>query len=214
VLTKEWRFTLSNRSDEFIRFLIETTALRFGDFTLKSGQKSPFFIDLGNVVNGRDLSYLGESLAGLIDDEFGEVDVLFGPAYKGIVLAAATSIAYSRDFGKEIPICYNRKEAKDHGETGSFIGAHPKPGQAVVIVDDVISSGGTKFEAADSIERAFGVKPLGVAVGVDRIRKGEEDIRERIRIESVIGLDDICTYLKESSHEKAGEVIDFYEGRI
>ena len=166
------------------------------------------------MVRGGDLSYLGESLARLIKDEFGDVDILFGPAYKGVVLATVTSIACAKLFDKQIPICYNRKEAKDHGETGSFIGARPEPGQRVVIVDDVISSGGTKFEFVDGLERAFGVKPVGVAVALDRIRKGEEDIRDRIRIHSVINLEDICLFLEASGNERAAEVRDFYESRV
>ena len=127
---------------EFIEFMVESEVLKFGDFTLKSGRKSPFFMNAGAYVTGSQLSRLGEYYAKAIHDHYGtDFDVLFGPAYKGIPLSVATTIAFSRLYGKEIRYCSNRKEVKDHGDTGILLGSKIKDGDRVVIIEDVTTSG-------------------------------------------------------------------------
>ena len=128
---------------EFIDFMVECQVLKFGDFTLKSGRKSPFFMNAGAYVTGSQLARLGEYYARAIHDNFGDdFDVLFGPAYKGIPLSVVTAIAYSRLYGKEIRYCSNRKEEKDHGaDKGAILGSALKDGDRVVIIEDVTTSG-------------------------------------------------------------------------
>ena len=127
---------------DFIDFLISAKALQFGDFTLKSGRKSPFFMNAGAFVEGEQLLKLGESYARAIHEAYGDdFDVLFGPAYKGIPLSVACVIAYARLFGKQIRYCSNRKEIKDHGDAGILLGSGIKDGDRVVIIEDVTTSG-------------------------------------------------------------------------
>ena len=134
---------------EFIEFMVDAQVLKFGDFTLKSGRKSPFFMNAGAYVTGSQLRKLGQYYAKAIHDNFGDdFDVLFGPAYKGIPLSVATVIAYSELYNKEIRYCSNRKEIKDHGDVGILLGSKIKDGDRVVIIEDVTTSG-------KSIEETF-----------------------------------------------------------
>ena len=127
---------------EFIEFMIDCQVLKFGEFTLKSGRKSPFFMNAGGYVTGAQLEKLGEYYAKAIHDCYGlDFDVLFGPAYKGIPLSVATTMAISRLYGKEVRYCSNRKEVKDHGDTGILLGSKLKDGDRVVIIEDVTTSG-------------------------------------------------------------------------
>jgi orotate phosphoribosyltransferase len=150
-----------------VALLIRAGALRFGEFTLKDGTRSPFFINLGDVASGADLLALGEHLADGIARFYPEATCLFGPAYKGFTLTTATAIALARR-GKSLKVFYDRKEAKTHGEGGMFFGATPSRSDSIVVIDDVTTSGATKLESADKIKRAFGVSPCGVLVVVDR----------------------------------------------
>lgn len=129
----------------FLDFLTGTGALRFGDYTLKSGDRSPFFVNLGDVATARDLHLLGSYLALGLREHFPETTALFGPAYKGIVLASATALASWSTWQWDLPVSYNRKERKAHGEGSSRVGRAPQPGGRIVIVDDVFSSSGTKI---------------------------------------------------------------------
>ena len=127
---------------EFIEFMVASDVLKFGEFTLKSGRKSPFFMNAGAYVTGAQLKKLGEYYAKAIHEHYGDdFDVLFGPAYKGIPLSVATTIAFSELYGKEIRYCSNRKEVKDHGDTGILLGSKIKDGDKVVIIEDVTTSG-------------------------------------------------------------------------
>ena len=143
---------MNERKKEFIAFLVESQALQFGEFTLKSGDKSPFFVDLGCVRTGKALQFLGRALAQGLKERFPAATLLFGPAYKGIALATAAAVGCWSELGKDLPVCYNRKESKGHGEKGLFIGQAPTPEDRVVIIDDVLSSGGTKLDAAKALE--------------------------------------------------------------
>ena len=161
---------------EFIEFMVESDVLKFGDFTLKSGRKSPFFMNAGAYVTGSQLKRLGEYYAKAIHDNYGDdFDVLFGPAYKGIPLSVATTIAFSELYGKEIRYCSNRKEVKDHGDTGILLGSKIKDGDKVVIIEDVTTSG-KSIEATFPIVKAQGdVEIIGLMVSLNRMEKGKGD---------------------------------------
>ena len=161
------KYTMESYKSEFIEFMVESDVLKFGDFTLKSGRKSPFFMNAGAYVTGSQLKKLGEYYAKAIHASYGDdFEVLFGPAYKGIPLAVVTAIAFSELYGKEIRYCSDRKEAKDHGEGGTVIGA-PLKGR-VVIIDDVISAG-TSVRESVALITANGATPAGVLIALDRI---------------------------------------------
>ena len=160
---------------EFIEFMVESEVLKFGDFTLKSGRKSPFFMNAGAYVTGTQLARLGEYYAKAIHETYGDdFDVLFGPAYKGIPLSVATTIAFSRLYGKEIRYCSNRKEVKDHGDTGILLGSKIKDGDRVVIIEDVTTSGKSIQETFPIIQAQGDVTILGLMVSLNRMEKGLE----------------------------------------
>ena len=158
---------------EFIEFMIESDVLKFGDFTLKSGRKSPFFMNAGAYVTGAQLMKLGEYYAKAIHENFGDdFDVLFGPAYKGIPLSVATVIAYSKLYGKEIRYCSNRKEIKDHGDTGILLGSKIKDGDRIVIIEDVTTSGKSIEETFPIIKACGNVEIKGRMVSLNRMEVG------------------------------------------
>lgn len=160
---------------EFIDFMLECDVLKFGDFTLKSGRRSPFFMNAGGYVTGWQLKKLGEFYAKAIHDRYGEdFDVLFGPAYKGIPLAVTTAIAFSELYGKEIRYCSDRKEEKDHGaDKGSFLGTKLKDGDRVVMIEDVTTSGKSMEETVPKVRNAANVTIVGLMVSLDRHEKGK-----------------------------------------
>jgi len=154
---------------EFLRFAAAAGVLRFGDFTLKSGRHSPYFFNAGRFDTGARLARLADAYARRIIDCGLAFDVLYGPAYKGIPLAAATSIALARDTGRDLAYAFNRKEAKDHGEGGVIVG-RPLAGR-VLIIDDVITAGTSVRESMEVI-RAAGAEPVGVVIALDRLERG------------------------------------------
>ncbi len=161
---------------EFIQFMVDSKVLKFGDFTLKSGRKSPFFMNAGAYVTGTQLMKLGEYYAKAIHDRYGDdFDVLFGPAYKGIPLTVATTIAYSKLFGKEIRYCSNRKEVKDHGDAGILLGSNLKDGDRVVVIEDVTTSGKSMEETVPIVRAQADVTIVGLMVSLNRQEKGKGD---------------------------------------
>ena len=161
---------------EFIEFMVESDVLKFGDFTLKSGRKSPFFMNAGAYVTGSQLKRLGEYYAKAIHDNYGDdFDVLFGPAYKGIPLSVATTIAFSELYGKEIRYCSNRKQVKDHGDTGILLGSKIKDGDKVVIIEDVTTSGKSIEETFPIVKAQGDVEIIGLMVSLNRMEKGKGD---------------------------------------
>lgn len=164
---------------EFIEFMVASNALKFGSFTLKSGRHSPFFMNAGAYVTGGQLLKLGRYYASAIHNNFGDdFDVLFGPAYKGIPLSVATTMAYSEMFGKEIRYCSNRKEIKDHGDTGILLGSKINDGDRVVIIEDVTTSGASIAETFPIIQAQGStkdsIKIKGLMVSLNRMEKGKE----------------------------------------
>ena len=155
---------------QFLDFALARQVLRFGDFTLKSGRKSPYFFNAGLFNSGAALAALGRFYAQAVVESGMKFDMLFGPAYKGIPLATVTAAALAEHFGQDLPYCFNRKEAKDHGEGGQLVGA-PLKGR-VLIVDDVITAG-TAVREAVSIIRASGAEPVGLVIALDRQERGQ-----------------------------------------
>ena len=161
---------------EFINFMVEANVLKFGDFTLKSGRKSPFFMNAGAYVTGGQLRKLGEYYARAIHDHYGlDFDVLFGPAYKGIPLSVATTMALNELYGAEIRYCSNRKEIKDHGDTGILLGSSLKDGDRVVIIEDVTTSGKSIEETFPILKAQGDVAIKGLMVSLNRMERGKGD---------------------------------------
>ncbi len=193
---------------EFIQFMVDSKVLKFGDFTLKSGRKSPFFMNAGSYVTGTQLMKLGEYYAKAIHDRYGDdFDVLFGPAYKGIPLSVATTIAYSKLFGKEIRYCSNRKEIKDHGDAGILLGSPLKDGDRVVVIEDVTTSGKSMEETIPIVRAQADVTIVGLMVSLNRQEKGKGDkcaldeIKDLygFETEAIVSMDEVveCLYNKE-----------------
>lgn len=160
---------------EFIDFMLESKVLKFGNFTLKSGRKSPFFMNAGGYVTGQQLMKLGEYYAKAIVDTYGtDFDVLFGPAYKGIPLAVVTAIAMHTLYGKEVRYCSDRKEAKDHGaDKGDFLGSKLQDGDRVIMIEDVTTSGKSMEETVPKVRSAANVEIVGLMVSLNRNEKGK-----------------------------------------
>ena len=190
---------------EFIEFMVESSVLKFGDFTLKSGRKSPFFMNAGAYVNGSQLRRLGEYYARAIHDHYGlDFDVLFGPAYKGIPLTVATTMAISELYGKEIRYCSNRKEVKDHGDTGILLGSKLQDGDRVVIIEDVTTSGKSIEETYPILKAQADVEIKGLIVSLNRNERGKspertalEEIRELYGFETaaIVSMPEVIEHL-------------------
>ncbi len=187
---------------EFIEFALEKEVLKFGEFTLKSGRKSPYFFNAGLFNTGRDLARLGRFYAAALADSGIEFDVLFGPAYKGIPIATTTAVALADHHNLDTPYCFNRKEAKDHGEGGNLVGSALQG--RIMLVDDVITAG-TAIRESMEIIAANGADLAGVLVAIDRQEKGKGELSAIQEVErdfncqiiSIISLTDLISYLEE-----------------
>lgn len=187
---------------DFIELTLQREVLRFGEFTLKSGRISPYFFNMGRIDSGAALAQLGRAYAAAVEASGIAVDMLFGPAYKGIALAAATAIALADHHGRDLPWAYNRKEAKDHGEGGSLVGA-PLKGR-VLIVDDVMTAG-TAVRESLALIRAAGAEPAGVLIALDRQERGQGERSAAqevtadygIPVIAITRLDDVLAYAGE-----------------
>lgn len=190
---------------EFIEFMVDCQVLKFGEFTLKSGRKSPFFMNAGAYVTGAQLKKLGEYYAKAIHGNYGDdFDVLFGPAYKGIPLSVATTIAYSELYGREIRYCSNRKEVKDHGDVGILLGSKLKDGDRVVIIEDVTTSGKSIEETFPILKSQADVEIKGLMVSLNRMEKGLggklsalAEIKEKYGFDAnaIVTMEDVITHL-------------------
>ena len=212
---------------EFIEFMVESDVLKFGEFTLKSGRKSPFFMNAGAYVTGSQLKKLGEYYAKAIHDKYGDdFDVLFGPAYKGIPISVVTAISYSELYGKEVRYCSDRKEEKDHGaDKGSFLGSKLQDGDRVVMIEDVTTSGKSMEETVPKVRGAANVEIVGLMVSLNRMEKGKGDksalseIKETYGFETnaIVTMEEVVEHLynrecngKIVIDDKTKEAIDAY----
>ncbi|AGQ89888.1 orotate phosphoribosyltransferase [Vibrio parahaemolyticus] len=190
---------------EFIEFALEKEVLKFGEFTLKSGRKSPYFFNAGLFNTGRDLARLGRFYAAALADSGIEFDVLFGPAYKGIPIATTTAVALADHHDIDTPYCFNRKEAKNHGEGGNLVGSALEG--RIMLVDDVITAG-TAIRESMEIIKANGADLAGVLVAIDRQEKGKGELSAIQEVErdfgcaviSIVSLGDLITYLEEKGN--------------
>lgn len=199
---------------EFIEFMVDSKVLKFGDFTLKSGRKSPFFMNAGGYVTGTQLRKLGEYYAKAIHDTYGlDFDVLFGPAYKGIPLAVATTMAISELYGVDIRYCSNRKEEKDHGDTGILLGTKLNDKDRVVIIEDVTTSGKSIEETFPILKAQGDVEIKGLIVSLNRMEKGKgsqsalDEIKEKYGFETsaIVSMSDVVEHLYNKEYN--GEVV-------
>ncbi len=175
---------------EFIEFMVDCNVLKFGEFTLKSGRKSPFFMNAGAYVTGSQLKKLGQYYATAIHDNYGtDFDVLFGPAYKGIPLSVATTIAFSQLYGKEIRYCSNRKEVKDHGDVGILLGSSLNDGDRVVIIEDVTTSGKSIEETFPILQAQANVDVVGLMVSLNRQERGKTQQNALAEIREIYGIE-------------------------
>jgi len=189
---------------EFIKFLIRTDAIQFGDFVLKNGRSSPYFFNASKFNNGPLIEELGLFYATVIEENAPKCNLIFGPAYKGIPLCISSASALSKKLKQDIGYFFNRKEKKDHGDVGAFVGQNPLPQDSVVMVDDVITDGQTKIESFLLIQKYFQVEFTGVLVALDRMEKnlkGNDAVSEFVQktgipVWSIITIREICDYLR------------------
>ena len=193
-----------NYKEQFIRFLAECGVLKFGTFKLKSGRIAPYFLNAGEYKTGAQIKRLGEFYADCIVNSGVQADVLFGPAYKGIPLAISASVALYEKYGKNVGFCFDRKEVKDHGEGGMFVGTQPKDGEKVVIIEDVMTSGKALKEVLPKLRGAAKVDVAGMIITVDRMEKALDSDRsavqqayaeEGVKVYSIVTIQDIIAAL-------------------
>lgn len=204
---------LTKEKIDFIEFMIGADVLRFGDFVTKSGRNTPYFVNTGNYKTGKQVSQLGKAYAALVKNTCGgEFDAMFGPAYKGIPLAAVTAATLAAEYDIDKPYFFNRKEAKDHGEGGSIVGYKPSDGDRVVIIEDVITAGTAVRETMPVLKSAADVKVTDMFISVDRCEVGQgkdktavAEVMEEfgIKVHSIINVVDIYEYLLERDSEKS-----------
>lgn len=201
-----------NKTDTFVHFLVESGALKFGDFVTKSGRKTPYFINTGEFRTGASLSKLAEFYAAAFMEHFdGKAENLYGPAYKGIPLCAATAMKLSDVYAKNLTFTYNRKEVKDHGEGGSLVGYKYSEKTNVVIIEDVITAGTSVNETMQALSQMENVKVVGLLISVDRRERLEngksalQDVQDNYGLEarSIISIDDIIKFLENEENRKA-----------
>lgn len=195
---------------EFIKFMIDCGVLKFGEFTLKSGRVAPYFINTGNYKSGAQLAKLGEYYANTIVENKIEAETVVGPAYKGIPLAVTTAVALAKKYGKDWNYCFDRKEAKDHGEGGLFVGKQLQDGERVVLIEDVMTSGKALREMLPKLEAAAKVKIQGMIISVDRMERGLESdlsaVQEvykefGVKVYSIVTINDIISAIENGDIE-------------
>ena len=192
---------------EFIQFMVRSGVLTFGDFTTKSGRKTPYFINTGNYKTGAQAARLGDYYAACVQEHMPEgIDCLFGPAYKGIPLAVTTAASLYRNYGRDLPYCFNRKEVKDHGEGGFMVGYQPKDGDRVAIIEDVVTAGTAVRESIELFKKVADVKIVALFVSADRMERGTRECTtlDELREEYGIAVYPIVT---------VRQIIDFLHNR-
>ncbi len=191
---------------QFIKFMVESGVLKFGEFTLKSGRKAPYFINTGNYKTGAQLARLGKYYAACIKENGLTADTLVGPAYKGIPLAVTTAVSLADEYGMDLNYCFDRKEVKDHGEGGLFVGKQLADGEKVIIIEDVMTSGKALREMLPKLKAAANVEIVGMVISVDRMEKGLESqlsaVQEvykefGVKVFSIVTMTDIIEAIEE-----------------
>ena len=212
-----------NYKEEFIKLMLKANVLQFGDFTAKSGRKTPYFINTGNYKMGSDISKLGVFYADCYNEHLqNEKNLLFGPAYKGIPLVVSTSTALAVKYNLDLPFCFNRKEAKDHGEGGVFVGKKPEQGESIVIIEDVITAGTAVRESMELFSTIKDLKVKALIIAVDRREKGQgskstlQELEEQfgIKVYPIVTIDDIVEYLYNKEIDGKVYIDDEMKARI
>ena len=209
--------------EEFITFMVRAGVLTFGDFTTKSGRRTPYFINTGNYKTGAQAAKLGDYYAACIQQNLPDgVDCLFGPAYKGIPLAVSAAASLYRNYGRDLPYCFNRKEAKDHGEGGVMVGCKPQDGDRVVIVEDVVTAGTAVRESIELFQHVADVKMRALIVSVDRMERGTRacstlaELREAygIAVYPIVTVREIIAFLHNRELDGRVYIDDEMKGRM
>ena len=209
--------------EEFITFMVRAGVLTFGDFTTKSGRRTPYFINTGNYKTGAQAAKLGDYSAACIQQNLPDgVDCLFGPAYKGIPLAVSAAASLYRNYGRDLPYCFNRKEAKDHGEGGVMVGCKPQDGDRVVIVEDVVTAGTAVRESIELFQHVADVKMRALIVSVDRMERGTracstlDELREDygIAVYPIVTVREIIAFLHNRELDGRVYIDDEMKGRM
>ena len=209
--------------EEFITFMVRAGVLTFGDFTTKSGRRTPYFINTGNYKTGAQAAKLGDYYAACIQQNLPDgVDCLFGPAYKGIPLAVSAAASLYRNYGRDLPYCFNRKEAKDHGEGGVMVGCKPQDGDRVVIVEDVVTAGTAVRESIELVQHVADVKMRARIVSVDRMERGTracstlDELREDygIAVYPIVTVREIIAFLHNRELDGRVYIDDEMKGRM
>ena len=209
--------------EEFITFMVRAGVLTFGDFTTKSGRRTPYFINTGNYKTGAQAAKLGDYYAACIQQNLPDgVDCLFGPAYKGIPLAVSAAASLYRNYGRDLPYCFNRKEAKDHGEGGVMVGCKPQDGDRVVIVEDVVTAGTAVRESIELFQHVADVKMRALIVSVDRMERGTracstlDELREDygIAVYPIVTVREIIAFLHNRELDGRVYIDDEMKGRM
>ncbi len=209
--------------EEFITFMVRSGVLTFGDFTTKSGRKTPYFINTGNYKTGAQAARLGDYYAACLKENLGEeVTALFGPAYKGIPLVVTASASLYRNYGIDLPYCFNRKEAKDHGEGGSMVGYKPQDGDVIAIVEDVVTAGTAVRESIELFKHVANAKLAYLFVSVDRMERGTRDcstldeLRQDygIKVCPIVTVKEIITFLHNRPIDGKIYIDDAMKGKM
>ena len=209
--------------EEFITFMVRAGVLTFGDFTTKSGRRTPYFINTGNYKTGAQAAKLGDYYAACIQQNLPDgVDCLFGPASKGIPLAVSAAASLYRNYGRDLPYCFNRKEAKDHGEGGVMVGCKPQDGDRVVIVEDVVTAGTAVRESIELFQHVADVKMRALIVSVDRMERGTracstlDELREDygIAVYPIVTVREIIAFLHNRELDGRVYIDDEMQGRM
>ena len=208
--------------EQFIRFMVQNGVLKFGEFTLKSGRLAPYFINTGNYKTGKQLAKLGEYYAACIKEHGLEAETLVGPAYKGIPLSVATAIALYNKYETEVNYCFDRKEVKDHGEGGLFVGKQLQDGEKVIIIEDVMTSGQALREILPKLQAAANVEIVGMVISVDRKEKALDSELSAVAqakkefgidVYSVVTMDDIIAAIEKGVIDGKEHLEKMYEYR-
>ncbi len=212
-----------NYREEFIHFMVRSGVLTFGDFVTKSGRKTPYFVNTGNYKTGAQAAQLGDYYAACIQERVPDgIEALFGPAYKGIPLVVSAASSLYRNYGRDLPYCFNRKEVKDHGEGGMMVGYRPQDGDRIAVIEDVVTAGTAVKESIQLFKQVADVRMEALFVSVDRMERGSREcttLRELqedygIQVYPIVTIREIIQYLHNQPVEGKVYIDDEMRGRM